>query len=60
MPKVLCIIGLVLSGLTALLFLLDLILGQPFGGYSLVMDAVFLVCALGVLALSFLTLREVR
>ncbi len=60
MPRVLCIIGLILSGLTALLFLLDLILAKPFGGNSMTMDLVFLVCSIAVMALSFLTLRNIR
>jgi hypothetical protein len=59
MARVLCIIGLILSGLTALLFLLDLILAKPFGGHNMVMDIVFLVCSLVVAALSFQTLRAV-
>ena len=32
MPKVLCIISLVISALVFLLFTLDLIMGIPFGG----------------------------
>ncbi len=63
MPRVLCIIGLILSGLVALLFLLDLILSMagmsaPFGGHSLLMDVVFLISALTVAVLTFFTLRE--
>lgn len=57
MARVLCIIGLVLSCLTALLFLLDLILAKPFGGHNMVMDIVFLVCSLVVAGLSFHTMR---
>ena len=58
MPRVLCIIGLVISGLIALLFLLDLAIGAPFGGYSKLMDAAFLGCGLIIAWLSFATLRE--
>lgn len=59
MARVLCILGLILSGLTALLFLLDLVLAKPFGGHDMVMDIVFLVCSLIVATLSFLTMRTV-
>ena len=41
--KVLCIVSLVIAGLLTLVFLLDLILGIPFGRASLVLDILFLI-----------------
>jgi hypothetical protein len=58
MPRILCILGLILSGLTALLFLLDLVIAKPFGGHNMTMDIVFLVCSIVVIVLSYLTFRE--
>lgn len=65
MPKVLCWTGIVISGLVALLFLADLVLGMigqiwlaPFRYTSLIMDILFLVSAAVLGTLSFLTLQE--
>jgi len=65
MPKVLCIIALVVSLLFFVLFLVDLLMGlsgnialAPFKYSSPVVDIVFVVCS-GILGvLSWLTLRE--
>lgn len=58
MPKVFCIVGMVIAGLLGLLFLLDAALAFPFGRANLVMDVGFIVCSaiLGYLAWS--TWRE--
>ena len=60
MPRILCIIGLVISCLIALLFLLDMAAGVPFNRHSMLMDGVFLVSALVFAFLSFQTYRELR
>lgn len=65
MPKVLCIIALVISLLTFVLFLADLLMGMsgnvalaPFKYSNMVVDIVF-VASSGILAvLSWFTLRE--
>ena len=67
MPKALCIFSLVVSGILALVFLLDAVLGftgstnlAPFGGNSLLVDIVFIVLA-GLLGfMSWTTFREQR
>ncbi len=65
MAKVLCIIGIVVSVLLLILFLTDLILALtpawqwgPFGGKSIMTDILFVLCAAGLGAISFFTLRE--
>lgn len=60
MARILCIIGLVISSLVALLFLADLAAGVPFNRHNAMMDGVFLVCAAIVAVMSFQTLRELR
>jgi hypothetical protein len=58
MPKALCILGVATAALFLLLFGMDLAVGFPFGGASMVMDIIFLLCS-GVLGyLSWVTLRE--
>jgi hypothetical protein len=65
MPKVLCIIALVISLLTFVLFLADLLMGMsgnvalaPFKYSNMIVDIVF-VASSGILAvLSWFTLRE--
>ena len=59
------VFGIVISVILMLLFLLDLVLALtpvhmwgPFGGASLLLDLVFLLCAAGLGALSFFTLME--
>lgn len=58
MPKVFCIVGMVVAGLLAFLFALDAALGFPFGRASLLMDIAFLLCAAGLGFLSWSTFRE--
>lgn len=58
MPKALCIVGIVVAALVLLLFGLDLAISVPFGRQSLMMDVGFVICALILGALSYLTLRE--
>jgi len=58
MPKVLCLAGMVIAILILVLFLLDLALKFPFNRISLMMDVVFVVCALGLGYISWSTLRE--
>jgi hypothetical protein len=64
MPKALCLSGMVVAILIALLFLTDLVASMiapslaPFRGVSWLMDISLIVCA-GVLgAMSWLTFRE--
>jgi hypothetical protein len=52
------IAGLVISGLLALVFALDLFIKVPFNRESTVMDVGFLVCSLILGFLSWTTLRE--
>jgi hypothetical protein len=58
MPKALCIVGMVVAVLLVLLFGLDLGLGIPFGGGSMVMSIGFIVCAAILGYLSWATFRE--
>ena len=67
MPKALCLIGLVISSLVFLIFLLDLVLGlsglmnmAPFQSASLLMDFIFMLAAGGLAYASWLTFREQR
>jgi hypothetical protein len=59
MPKALCLAGLVVAVLLALIFLLDIILGMPFHRASpWVLDVGVILCA-GILGyLSWTTFRE--
>jgi hypothetical protein len=58
MPKVFCIVGMVVAGLLALLFTLDAALTFPFGRASLMVDIAFIICAIGLGYLSWSTFRE--
>lgn len=61
MPKILCISGIVVSLLVFVIFLMDLAAPQsiaPFKKADWMMDVVFLICALILGFLSFMTLRE--
>lgn len=67
MPKALCFFSLAVSGILALVFLFDLVMGllgsvdlAPFGGNSIVVDVVFFVIALLLAFMSWTTLREQR
>ncbi len=58
MPKVLCLTGMVIAILILVLFLLDLAIGYPFKHVSMMMDVVFVICAVGLAYISWSTLRE--
>jgi hypothetical protein len=58
MQRALAIAGLVVAGLIALLFAVDLIAGIPFGGKSMLMDVGTIVAALVLGYMSWNTLRE--
>ena len=64
MPKALCIAGMVVSALILLLFLADFVLNllsediAPFKGASPFMDIVFILCAVGLGFMSWLTFKE--
>jgi threonine/homoserine/homoserine lactone efflux protein len=58
MPKILCISGIVIAVLILILFVLDLAIGFPFQRINLVMDIVFMTCALALGYLGWSTLRE--
>jgi hypothetical protein len=58
MAKALCMTGLVVSGLIAILFTADLVAGIPFRFAAPVMDISMLVCAILLGVISWMTLRE--
>ena len=65
MPKVFCLIGLVVAILVLLIFLADLVFGlvgprdwAPFYLASIVMDVLFILSAAGLAAMSWLTYKE--
>lgn len=64
MPKALCLSGMVVSILIALLFLTDLVASMlapsfaPFRGVSWTMDIAMIICAGALGAMSWLTFRE--
>ncbi len=61
MDKKLCIGALVVAGVMLLLFLLDLIVGLPFGGGSfLAIDIIGLLASGILIYLAASTLRELR
>jgi hypothetical protein len=60
MPKALTVVGMVVAGLIALVFALDLALAVPFYKASLLMDICFILCALILGYLSWSTFRELR
>ncbi|MCA9191827.1 MAG: hypothetical protein KDB03_08695 [Planctomycetales bacterium] len=67
MPKILCLVGLVIAILILLLFLADLVLGMsgqaamaPLRAVSYPMDIIFVVCALGLAYSAWTTFREQR
>jgi hypothetical protein len=53
MAKAMSIAGLIAGGLVALLFVLDLAVGFPFGRVSALMDAGFILCGAGLAYLSW-------
>ena len=58
MPKALCFAGMAVSALVLILFTLDLAVGIPLGRANIVMDIVFILCALGLGYSSWSTLQE--
>jgi hypothetical protein len=60
MPKALTVTGMVVAGLIALLFTLDLALAVPFYKASPLMDICLILCALILGYLSWSTFRELR
>lgn len=58
MPKVLCIIGMVIASLIFLLFAADLAIGFPFSRAAWLMDVIFVICATALGYLSWVTFRE--
>jgi hypothetical protein len=64
MPKALCLSGMVVAILIALLFLIDLVASMiapslaPFRGVSWLMDISLIICAGLLGAMSWLTYRE--
>ena len=67
MPKILCLTGLVVSGLIALIFLMDLVFGllgmsalAPFKLTSILLDSVFLVSSIVLGILSWTSFRELK
>lgn len=58
MPKALCMVGMAVAIILALLFLLDLIAGIPFSRASFTMDVLMLLCAAGLGYVSWATFRE--
>ena len=58
--KVLCWLSMIVAGLVVVTFLVDLILGLPFGRASLVLDVLFVIGAAFVLWQGIETNRELR
>lgn len=59
MPKVLCIAGMVVAVLVAILFILDLAVpAMMFRRAYILMDIVMIICALALGVVSWLTLKE--
>ncbi len=60
MPKAMTIFGMVVAGLLALVFALDMIVGIPFQGAKWGMDLGALTAAIILGYLSYSTFRELR
>ncbi len=58
MPKVLCLLGLVVAALLLIVFGLDLAARVPFRGYSKLMDIGFIIAAVMLAYLAWMTYRE--
>lgn len=58
MQKALCMVGMAVAIILALLFLLDLLLGIPFRQASMLMDIFMLLCAAGLGYVSWSTYQE--
>lgn len=65
MPRILCLLGMVVAGLILLLFLADLVMtltgsGGIFSYPSLALDGVFIVCAALLGFLAWTAFRELK
>jgi hypothetical protein len=60
MPKALTVMGMVVAGLIALVFVFDLVLAVPFYKANKTMDVCFIICALILGYLSWSTFKEQR
>jgi hypothetical protein len=60
MARALTIFGMVVAALTVFVFAFDVALGFPFDRASVHMDVCFILCALILAYLSWVTLREQR
>lgn len=60
MPKALTISGMVVSALVLIIFLLDVILGWPFGKVSMMMDIGFILAAGGLGYMSWSAYQDVK
>ncbi len=58
MPKFLTILGMVISLIIFVVFVLDLALQIPFRRFSMFMDVAFVICAAILAYLSWSTFRE--
>lgn len=58
MGKILCVFSTVISSLLFLLFLLDISAGIPFKKANVLFDVIFIICMLGIMALSILSLLK--
>lgn len=58
MPKALSMSGMVVAALILILFVLDLAIGIPFARAAMIMDIVFVICALALGYLSWVTFKE--
>jgi len=57
-PKVLCIIGMVVAALLLLVFGVDAAVGFPFNQANLLMDISLIVCSLVLGYISWTTMRQ--
>lgn len=66
MPKVLCLIGMVIAILVFLIFLIDLVFSMmsgmleyaPFKGASIIMNVIFMVSSAMLIYMAWATFRE--
>lgn len=58
MQRAIAIAGMVIAGLIALLFLIDLVADIPFGGRSVLMDVGSIIAALVLAYMSWTIFRE--
>ena len=58
MAKILCMVGLAISALIFLVFLVDIAATWPFSRYSILLDVTFMVVSLMVAWMSWRTYKE--